>query len=86
MKVELSENPVGDVLEFSITYRFNDNMVIELYDIQGKLIRQLIRDRYPNIDGGTKSYQFSVSDLASGMYILNFHNNTGRQSSKFIKK
>ena len=86
LKVELGENPVGDNLEFSITYRFNDNMVIELYDIQGKLIRQLIRDRYPNVNGGTRNYEFSVSDLSPGMYILNFHNNTGRQSSKFIKK
>lgn len=84
--VKLSENPVGDLLEFSVTYRFNDNMVIELYNIQGKLIRQLVRDRIPEVDGTTKSYQFPVDDLSSGMYILNFHNNTGRQSTKFIKK
>ena len=81
-----SENPVEDLLKFSITYRFNDNMVIELYDIQGKLIRQLTRDRISNVSGGTKNYEFSVGDLSSGMYILNFHNNTGRQSLKFIKK
>ena len=86
LKVELSENPVGDILKFSIEYRFNDNMVIELYDIQGKLIRQLTRDHFSNASGGTKNYEFPVSDLSSGMYILNFHNNTGRQSSKFIKK
>jgi photosystem II stability/assembly factor-like uncharacterized protein len=86
LEVKLSENPVGEMLEFSITYRFNDNMVIELYDIQGKLIRQLTRDRIADVNGGTKTYQFPVSDLSSGLYILNFHNNTGRQSTKFIKK
>ncbi|MEQ6125218.1 T9SS type A sorting domain-containing protein [Pseudotenacibaculum sp. MALMAid0570] len=86
LKVELSENPVEDLLKFTITYRFNDNMVIELYDIQGKLIRQLARDRISDVSGGTKNYEFNVSDLSAGMYILNFHNNTGRQSTKFIKK
>lgn len=86
LEVKLSENPVEDLLKFSITYRFNDNMVIELYDIQGKLIRQLARDRTSNVSGETKAYEFPVSDLSSGIYILNFHNNTGRQSMKFIKK
>ncbi|MFD2566505.1 T9SS type A sorting domain-containing protein [Pseudotenacibaculum haliotis] len=86
LKIELSENPVEDLLKFSITYRFNDNMVIELYDIQGKLIRQLAKDRTANVSGETKNYEFPVSDLSSGLYILNFHNNTGRQSMKFIKK
>lgn len=86
LNIILSENPVEDFLKFSIDYRINDNMVIELYDIQGKLIRQLIRDRFDNVNGGTKQYEFPVNDLSTGIYILNFHNNTGRQSLKFIKE
>ena len=86
LNIVLSENPVGNLLKFSIDYRFNDNMVIELYDIQGKLIRQLTKDRFDAVEGGTKNYEFPVNDLSSGLYILNFHNTTGRQSLKFIKE
>ena len=86
LKIDIVENPVEDMLKFTINYRFNDHMVIELYDIKGKLIRQLARDQQKNINGGVKNYEFNVADLAPGIYILDFHNNTGRQSSKFIKK
>ncbi len=86
LDVKLSENPVEDQLEISIQYRGSDNMVIELYDLTGKLLKQLIRDKIVDASGILKEYSFEVKDLSSGIYILNFHNNTGRQSLKFIKK
>ncbi len=85
LKINLTTNPVEDNLNFSITYRGTDSMLIELYDITGKFIKQLSRDlvTQPNV---TKEYRFSAKDLSAGLYILNFHSNTGRQSLKFIKK
>lgn len=86
LEVKLSENPVEDELKFSIQYRGSDNMVVELYDINGKLLKQLVRDKIVDASGILKDYSFDVNELSSGVYILNFHNNTGRQSLKFIKK
>ncbi|MFY0629808.1 MAG: T9SS type A sorting domain-containing protein [Flavobacteriaceae bacterium] len=86
LEVKLSENPVEDQLEFSIQYRGSDNMVIELYDVTGKLLKQLTRDKIVDASGILKEYSFNVEGLSTGIYILNFHNNTGRQSLKIIKK
>ncbi len=83
LNIEFSNNPVSTLLEFNIEFNSDDNLLIELYDIRGKYIRQLARDNISSkID---KSYSFNVGDLATGVYILNFHNNTGRESLKFIK-
>ena len=83
LNIEFSNNPVTSVLEFKIQFNSDDNLLIELYDITGKYLRQLARENIASeID---KSYSFDVEDLAAGMYILNFHNNTGRESLKFIK-
>ena len=61
-----------------------DNLVVELYDVNGKFIRQLAllknHSAYQN-----KHFVFSVEDLATGTYYINFHNNSGRESRKFIK-
>jgi photosystem II stability/assembly factor-like uncharacterized protein len=86
LEVKLSENPVDDQLEFSIQYRGSDNMVIEMYDVTGRFLRKLAKDKIVDISGIKKEYSFDVNELSSGIYILNFHNNTGRQSLKFIKK
>jgi photosystem II stability/assembly factor-like uncharacterized protein len=86
LEVKLSENPVDDQLEYFSQYLGSDNMVIEMYDITGKFLRKLIKDKIVDATGIKKEYSFDVNELSSGIYILNFHNNTGRQSLKFIKK
>ncbi|MEC3906971.1 YCF48-related protein [Tamlana sp. 2201CG12-4] len=83
LAVRLENNPVSSILTFDITFESDDNLLIELYDVNGALIRQLTRDRV--YSKSIKKYSFNVEDLASGGYLINFHNNTGRQSLKFIK-
>ncbi|MBR9847076.1 MAG: T9SS type A sorting domain-containing protein [Algicola sp.] len=84
LDIKLFENPVDTYLEFSINFESNDNILIELYDINGKFIKQLSRDIITQMT--LKDYRFNVSDLASGGYFIDFHNNSGRSSLKFIKK
>ena len=86
LNIELLDNPVEDKLVFSIQYKGSDNMVIELYDVNGKFLKQLANDKIVDASGVQKQYLFEISNLSSGVYFLNFHNNTGRQSIKFIKK
>lgn len=84
LKFELKNNPIESFLEFSIEFDSNDNILIELYDINAQFIKQLTRDIIPNKT--LKNYSFSVENLPSGTYLINLHNNTGRESIKFLKK
>ena len=69
-------------LNLSIELTESDHVVIELYDAVGHFIKELKLDSIEN--KCTKNYSFDFP-YASGTYLLNIHNNTGRQSIKFIK-
>ena len=84
LDISILKNPVESNLEFSINFENDDNILIELYDAQGKFIKQLSRDIIHY--GQLKTYNFEVSNLSSGIYIIDFHNNSGRSALKFIKK
>lgn len=84
LPISLLKNPVTNTLQFEIEFQSNDNLLIELYDTNGKFIKQLSREI---ISQKTKKhYTFPLENLAPGIYIINLHNNTGRESFKFIKK
>lgn len=84
LDLRLIENPVKNELLIEINFLAADNLLIELYDSNGKHIKQLERDQ---INASSKKvYTFSVKDLAQGIYILDFHNNLGRTTKKFIKE
>lgn len=83
LDIKLAKNPVSKLLELTINFKADDNILIDLFDSNGKHIRKLKRDLIRTEK--TKTYFFNVEDLASGTYILDFHNNLGRTSKKFIK-
>ena len=82
LNVRVSPNPIKDKLNLEIDFRGNDHLVLELYAVDGKLIKQLKLDIIEA--AGTKRYTFDFP-YASGIYILNLHTNTGRQSVKITK-
>ncbi|WNH08022.1 YCF48-related protein [Thalassobellus suaedae] len=84
LNIKFKNNPVESTLDFSVDFLSNDNILIELYNSQGQYIKQLSRDIITS--PVTKKYNFHVNNLPSGSYLINFHNNTGRESIKFIKK
>ena len=74
--------PIKDRLIIEVDFKHIDNLVITLYDINGKLIERLTRDK---INGaGKKKYNFDFN-YPSGSYILDFHSNNGRRSRTVIK-
>lgn len=83
LAIEFNKNPVKHTLELTIDYKSSDNILINLYDINGKLLKQLQRDII--LAQTKKEYSFDVSKLAKGSYIIEFHNNLGRISKKFNK-
>ncbi|WP_242119662.1 YCF48-related protein [Aestuariivivens sediminicola] len=84
LNIYIKKNPVSSLLEIEVNLISADNLVVELYDVNGKFIRQLalLKNHSAN---QTKHFVFSVEDLATGTYYINFHNNSGRESRKFIK-
>ena len=83
LNVKVSPNPLSDKLNIEIDFLAEDHILIELYDNTGKLVKKLIKDNINSV--GIKKYTFDFP-YPSGTYFIDFHNNTGRQSSKIIKK
>jgi hypothetical protein len=83
LNVIVSPNPVVDKLNIEIDFLADDHILIDLYDSQGKLVKKLIKDDINAV--GIKKYSFDFP-FSSGTYFIDFHNNSGRQTSKIIKK
>ena len=84
LDIKIVSNPVDKDLQLSVNFKSTDHLLIELYDIKGKKIKQLSRKTIQQ--KGIYNYSFDVSDLSSGTYLLDFHSDSGRSSKKFIKK
>ena len=83
LNVIVSPNPLSDKLNIEIDFLAEDHILIDLYDNKGKLVKKLIKEDIQSV--GIKKYSFDFP-YAPGTYFIDFHNNTGRQSSKIIKK
>lgn len=83
LKVKVSPNPLSDKLNIEIDFLAEDHLLIDLYDNTGKLVKRLMKDDINAI--GTKKYTFDFP-YSSGTYFIDFHTNTGKQTSKVIKK
>ncbi len=84
LDIQLLNNPVKDNLEFNIRFNKSDNLLMELYDNSGRFIKTLSKEKITD-SNLERSYNFSVKSLAAGIYIIDFHNNNGRESKRFIK-
>lgn len=82
LKVFVKPNPIKDKVNLSIEFNESDHAIIELYDSLGHLIKELKQDTINK--ASTKEYTFDFP-YASGVYFINLHTNTGRQSIKVIK-
>lgn len=84
ISISISENPVKKVLDIQVAFAASDNVVIEIYDIEGRFVKLLNREIIES--KRIKKYQYNVEYLSSGSYFLNVHSNTGRKTLKFIKQ
>ena len=83
LNIKVSPNPVVDKLNIEIDFLAEDHILIDLYDNSGKLLKRLFKDDINTV--GIKNYTFDFL-YPSGTYFIDFHTNTGRQSSKIIKR
>lgn len=82
LKAVVQPNPITDKLNLAIDFVDTDNLVIELYDSTGRQLKELKVDVIDKIGRRTYSFNFPYP---KGIYFLNLHSNTGRQSIKVIK-
>lgn len=82
LTVRIAPNPIKDKLNLEIDFRGNDHLVLGLYSATGQYLKQLKLDEIES--ASTKSYTFDFP-YPNGIYFLNLHTNTGRQSIKISK-
>lgn len=76
-------NPVLDVLHYSITAYTNQNLVVEIIDVTGKIHTS----EALTLQVGVNDFSTNVHDLAQGIYFIGIRNNAGEMITfkKFVK-
>lgn len=82
LRAIVQPNPVKDKLHITIEFIDSDHLKMELYDGAGHLVRELQKEEISA--AATKDYTFDFP-YAAGVYYVNIHTNTGRQSVRFVK-
>ncbi|MBN1155463.1 T9SS type A sorting domain-containing protein [candidate division KSB1 bacterium] len=74
-------NPFNPETTISFSLPSRQKVILKLYDMTGKEISTLIDDEFP---GGTHSFRFLGSDLASGVYLYKITMGNYTATRKFI--
>ncbi|OBX26988.1 hypothetical protein A9996_00955 [Gelidibacter algens] len=67
-------NPARDLININFSGKSKDNVVIGLYDLQGRLQKE---KNYSTINAGSSSVEFVVDSLSNGMYLLKVSDHSG---------
>lgn len=79
LNVSIYPNPATDILNIQSEELFPDNTTAIIYDVAGKRVLNTVLQN-------SNFNKINVSNLSSGVYILQIDNQNGSQSLKFIKK
>lgn len=82
LPVTIHPNPFSEKLNFTIDFQHADNLVAEIYDANGKFLKELLTDKVGKAQKKNYSVDFPYS---AGTYILNIHTNNGRRSLNVSK-
>lgn len=76
-------NPAKSITSIPFRIESSGNVEINLYDVQGKFIRTLVKGNYP---AGTHSAEINLSGLPKGIYFYQLNSQKFVQSKKLIVK
>lgn len=74
-------NPFNAVTQLRFDLVSPGSTTLELYDIQGRLVRPLVSEYMP---AGTHTMQLDMSDAASGLYLVRMHHENFNAVQKII--
>ena len=77
------QNPVTDLLKVSIPSVSVNELVFEICDLNGEILKQ---SRQSKIQDGLSFYEINVADLTSGIYLYSVYSGKTSYSGKFIKR
>jgi hypothetical protein len=84
LAVKLYPNPASSHTNVEFKLNKRANATFRIFDLQGKLIRQVER---PNLPKGEHVFNLNVANLNSGMYLLNIElDNNITESVRFVVK
>lgn len=72
-KPKVFPNPIVDTYKVEFNLKMNETIQIEIYDAQGKLVKELYKGR---ASSGTTIFTFNKSNLSSGTYFLTIKSST----------
>ena len=75
-------NPVSDHLTINFSDDFNGTTGINIYDMQGKLIRS---ENFYLLKGSDHLWDISLKQYSNGIYLINIFNNNSTQTFKINK-
>lgn len=81
-ELKLFPNPTTDILNVSLTMKMSENVNFTVINSIG----QEVISTSERLNEGNQQATLNVSDLASGVYILNIHTEGGTTQRKFVKK
>ena len=81
--LSVSPNPANDFTNFNITLRGNKYVNIEIFDITGKLVDNVINGYF---NKGLNTINYNSSDLNSGIYLYKVTTGDQVNSGKLIIK
>ena len=80
--LKLYPNPVTDQLTVSMNLPEGTNLEAQVFDLLG---RNVLSRNLGNLPGGQQQFNFSTSDLATGVYSLRISDGQASKAIKFVK-
>ncbi|MBK9333189.1 MAG: T9SS type A sorting domain-containing protein [Ignavibacteria bacterium] len=74
-------NPFNPETKIDYSVPVNENVMLNLYDMSGKLVKTLVNDFK---SAGYYSYRLNASDLSSGIYIYKLESGSVSISKKLM--
>jgi hypothetical protein len=82
LKATIFPNPIQDKLTIEIEFPEADHLRLELYDANGRRLKVLVKADIT--EQSTQKYTVDFP-YSAGVYYINLHTNTGRQTMKVVK-
>lgn len=77
----LNPNPINDFLEIELTINIDGNYLLQLSDINGRIIKNPLNNF---LNQGVYHYKISINDLSNGIYNLILISENGISNKKII--
>ena len=79
----LYPNPFNNELNISVNLSSDSNVSISLFDIRGREIKRIIKEKELS---GAHTYRFTTESVPDGIYLLKIISNSKIQTQKIIKR